>query len=51
MPADFRFIANAAQAHAREFAAERIGNRLAQAGFADAGRPDKTQDRPVSFGI
>ena len=36
---------NAAQRHARELAAERAGDRLAERGLADTGRPDERDDR------
>ena len=45
MAADLRFVAHAAQAHADELAARRLGDRLAERGLADAGRPDETEDR------
>ena len=48
MAADFCFVANAAQAHPSEFAAERIGDGLAETGFADARRAQKTENRPVA---
>ena len=51
MPANFRLVADAAQTHAREFPSQRVGNRLTQARLAHARRPDKTQNRPVSFRI
>src|SRR6516165_7858823 len=46
MPAYFRLVAHAAERHANEFAPRRLGDRLAERGLADAGRPDKAEDRP-----
>ena len=46
MAADLRFVAHAAERHAHELAARRLGDRLAERGLADAGRPDEAQDRP-----
>ena len=43
--ANLGFVPHAAQAHAGEFATQGAGDALAQAGFADAGRADKAQDR------
>ena len=48
MAADFRFVVNAAEADAHEFAAHRAGDRLAERGLADAGRPDEAQDRRLA---
>ena len=46
--ADLRLIAQPAQADARELAAKRLGDRLAQAGLAHARRPKETEDRPAT---
>ena len=51
MTANFRFVAHAAQTYPHKLAAERVGNRLTQTGFADAGRPEKTHDRAVPLRI
>ena len=46
MAADLGLVAHAAERHAHEFAAGRLGDRLAERGLADAGRTDQAQDRP-----
>jgi hypothetical protein len=43
--ADLGLVAHAAQRHAHELAAGRLGDRLAERGLADAGRADEAQDR------
>ena len=45
MAADLRFVAHAAERHAHELAAGRLGDRLAERGLADAGRADEAEDR------
>ena len=45
MAADLGFVANAAQAHADELAARRLGDRLAERRLADTGRADEAKDR------
>ena len=49
MAADFRFIAHAAQRHADELAAGRLGDRHAERSLAHAGRSDEAENR--AFGI
>src|SRR6266496_2326668 len=49
--ADLRFIAHTAETDPHKFAAQRIGNRLAKAGFAHTRRPEKTEDRAVPLWI
>src|SRR5438034_1018145 len=51
MTADLCFIAHAAETDPHKFAAQRIGNRLAKAGFAHTRRPEKTEDRAVPLRI
>ena len=46
MAANLGLVAHAAQRHAHELAARRLGDRLAERGLADAGRPDEAEDRP-----
>src|SRR3977135_761958 len=48
MSPDFGFVSHSAETDPDEFPAERIGDRLPKTGFADAGRPQKTEDRTVS---
>src|SRR5206468_4622229 len=48
---DFRFIAHPAETDPDKFATERVGNRLAEARLADAGRAEKTEDRPVPLRV
>src|SRR5205085_4195180 len=48
MSANFRFIAHAAETDPGKLAAERVGNRLAETGFADTGRSQETQNRSVA---
>src|SRR6185295_20141031 len=43
--ADLRLVTNATERYANEFAAGRLGDRLAERGLAHAGRPDETEDR------
>ena len=47
MPADFRFVAHAAETDADELAAQRAGDRLAKRSLADAGRADKAENRAL----
>src|SRR6266566_3095352 len=49
--ADLRFVTDAAQAHTHKFSTERIGNRLAEACFADTGWPEKTENRAVPLRV
>src|SRR5205823_10549186 len=42
--ADLRLVADAAQRHAHELAAQRAGDALAQARLADTGRPHEAED-------
>src|SRR5205085_6005540 len=51
MAADLRFVVDAAQAHAHEAAACRLGNALAKRGLADAGRTDEAQDRALTLRV
>src|SRR5215208_2980229 len=51
MTANLRFIAHSAETDPHKFAAQRVGNRLAETGFAYAGRTEKTEDRAVSLRI
>ena len=51
MPADVRLIAHAAQGDADEFPAHRLGDALAQRGFADAGRADEAENRAAAVGL
>ena len=51
MAAQFRFIMHAAQAEAFEGPSHGSGNRLAQAGLADARRSDQAEDGRLSRGI
>ena len=46
MAADLGLVAHAAERHAHELASGRLGDRFAERGLADAGRPDQAQDRP-----
>ena len=50
MAADLRLVVHAPQADPRELAAHGAGDRLAERGLADAGRPDEAQDRRLAFG-
>ena len=45
--ADLGLVAHAAERHAHELAAERLGDRARQRGLADAGRADEAQDRAL----
>src|SRR5215471_3450843 len=47
MTANLSFITHSAETDPHKFAAEGIGDRLTQTGFADAGGPEKTEDRAV----
>ena len=47
MTAHFRFVAHAAKRDASEFATESTRNGAAKRSLTGAGRPDKTQDRPL----
>src|SRR5262249_6456457 len=49
--ADLRFVAHPAETDPHKLAAECVGDRLAEARFAYAGRPEKTEDRAVSLRI
>ena len=51
MTANLRFVAHTAEADPDKLAAERIGDRLAETGFAHARRTEKTEDRAVSLWI
>src|ERR1700754_4087586 len=51
MTADFRFIPNATQRDSSKFSAQGIGDRLAEARFANSGRPEKAKDRASPTGI
>ena len=48
MAANFRLVADAAEAHALEFSAECIGDRLAEARLAHAGRSEEAENRTVA---
>src|SRR5205085_12019061 len=47
MSANFRFVAHPAETDPDKFASKRVGNRLAETRFADAGRPEETEDRTM----
>ena len=47
MAADLGLVTHAAQRHAHEVAAGRLGDRLAERGLADARRADQAQDRAL----
>ena len=47
MAANLGLVAHAAQRHAHELAARRLGNRHAQRGLADARRPDEAENRAL----
>src|SRR5215831_9878947 len=51
MTANLRFISHSTETDPHKLATERIGDRLTQAGFAYAGRPEKTENRAVSLRI
>ena len=51
MAANLGLVVHAAQRNALELAAQRAGNRPAEAGFAHAGRPDEAQNRPLHVGL
>ncbi len=46
---DLGLVAHAAEADAHEVAPGRAGDRLAERGLADAGRPDETEDRTLQL--
>src|SRR5205814_1234156 len=48
---NFRFVVNAAQAHANELATGRFGDALAERRLADAGWPDETENRALALRI
>src|SRR6266436_3469309 len=48
--ADVRLVADSAQGHARELAAQRAGDRFAQRGLAGSGRADQGDDRARALG-
>ena len=50
MPAQFGFIANTSEAQPLEVATHGAGNRSAQRGLANAGRPDETEDWTLGIG-
>src|SRR5437667_6054933 len=47
MPADLRFVANAAKRDADELPIHRARDRLAERGLTDAGRTDEAQNRSL----
>ncbi len=49
--ADVGLVADAAEAHADELAAQGAGDGLAQTGLAHAGRPEEAEDRPAASGL
>src|SRR5437899_3671428 len=49
--ANFRFVAHSAETDPDKLASERVGNRLAKTGFADARRTKKSEDRAVALWI
>src|SRR5215471_9360086 len=51
MTANLSFITHSAETDPHKFAAQGIGDRLTQTGFAYAGRPEKTEDRAVPLWI
>jgi len=51
MTANLRFIAHSAETDSHKFAAQRVGDRLAETGFSYAGWPEKTEDCAVSLRI
>src|SRR5262249_16132378 len=51
MAADFCLVAHPAETDPHEFATQRVSDRLAETGFADAGRSEKTEDSTVSLRI
>ena len=51
MAADLGLVVHAAQGDPHELAAERPGDRLAEAGLADAGRPDERDDGAVPAAV
>src|SRR5437867_703189 len=51
MTADLRLVAHSAETDPHKFAAQRVGNRLAKAGFAHTRWPEKTEDRAVPLRI
>src|SRR3954470_9989948 len=51
MSPNLRFIADAAETHARKFPPERVGDRLTEARLADTRRTEKTQNRALPFRV
>ena len=51
MPADLRLVGDAADRHAHELPSERVGDRGAERGFADAGRSDEAEDRSFEIAL
>src|SRR5262249_61914426 len=51
MTANLRFIAHSTKTDPHKFAAKSVGDRLPQAGFTYAGRPEKTEDGAVPLRI
>src|SRR6266446_5341148 len=51
MTANFRFVAHAAETDPREFAAQRVSDRLPETGFANTRRPEETHNWAVTFRI
>ena len=49
MPAHLGLVTHAAQGHAHEVAARRLGDRLAERGLADARRADEAEDRTLDL--
>ncbi len=49
MTANFGLVVHAAQAEPDEFAIDRARNRTTERSFADARRPDQTQNRAFRF--
>src|SRR5437899_10245922 len=51
MSANFRFVTHTAEADPDKFAAQSVGNRLAETRFAYARWAEKTEDRPMPLRI
>ena len=51
MPADLGLVAHAADVMRTNLRPMRLGDAVAEAGLADAGRADEAQDRPVQVGL
>jgi hypothetical protein len=51
MTADLGFITHPAEAQAYELPAQRVSDGLAEAGLANAGRPEETEDGAVAGGV